>query len=862
MKSSKITIKLLQKWGKAKRFKRKPAKSNILRYLIFILCLLCLSSGENVEAKEKIAENKKGKLITQINRKRAEQLYKRGEYSQAIELLQQIIIDGERNGFFFKKVLAERNLALIYLKQGKLQKAENTIATANLDLEKINNIKEREKATTKLLGVSGQLQFDRGNFELALNNWRRSANNYKQNEDEENYLKTQINIVRSLQNLGLYSRGLKIATKIEENLEEKPNSYFKHQTLLTLGSLLRGKGRLSESKAILQKSLTVAEELNSSEAIAQSLLSLGNIAGLQGELIESFDLYQRAIETSNSRQLQLESQLNQLNILIITGQMATASTLITRLEQELDRLPPSHDNIYARINLAQNAIEIEEMNRSEKNLKIAIARAKELQDKRGLSYAWGSLGNLYEIENNLELAQEFTEKALYIAAGINAPEIAYQWQWQLGRIYKKQQNRKQAILAYSQATANLQFLRRDLIVNSSQIRFNFRESVEPVYRELADLLLQPGATQTDLQLARSTIEALQLAELDNFFDNACLDAQPMDIDRFDPNGAIFYPIILDDRLEIILALPEQPLTRYSTEVTRSQIENTIEELRIALSNPNDDSFLRISQIVYDWAIAPLESQLAANKVQNLVFVMDGALRNIPLAGLFDGEKYLIEKYTVAYAPTLQLIDDRTSQEIRERILLAGLSEARQDFPALPGVEKELRTIETKISARVLLNNDFTQTNFASALERSPFSIVHLASHGEFSSQLEDTFILTWNERINIDELNVLLRSDSKQANPIELLVLSACQTAVGDKQAAIGLAGMAVRAGARSTIASLWAVSDESTTLLMINFYAEWTGNNITKAEALRRAQQRLLQEDRFSHPYFWSAFILLGNWL
>ncbi len=144
---------------------------------------------------------------------------------------------------------------------------------------------------------------------------------------------------------------------------------------------------------------------------------------------------------------------------------------------------------------------------------------------------------------------------------------------------------------------------------------------------------------------------------------------------------------------------------------------------------------------------------------------------------------------------------------------------------------------------------------------TPFRVVHLATHGQFSSNAEDTFVLTWDDRINIDELSLLLRGDSKQLRPIDLLVLSACETATGDRLAALGLAGIAVRAGARSTIASLWAVSDEATVTLMTNFYQELSQGNVTKAEALRRAQISVLNQEKFSHPFYWSAFILVGNW-
>jgi len=829
---------------------------------VFMLCLLACLNAKNARANLENKSELETKILTEISVKKAKELYQNGEYSAAIALLNQIITAEEKNGDFLKKVLAERNLALIYLEQGQFQAAENAIASANLDLDKITNIKAREKALAGLLAINGQLQFERGQFKTALDNWQQAADLYQKNQDEQNYLKNKISTVRALQNLGLYGRSLKIARKIEQNLENKPNDFFKHQTLLTLGSLLQGKGRLAESKKVLQTSLNIAQELNSNEAIAKSLLSLANTARLQGKLIEAFNLYQQTLATSQNPRLEIEVKLNQLNLLIATGQIESARSLISQIEANLNLLPLNHDTVYARINLAQNSLQLIPTNQSEIILNLAIAAAETLGDRRGLSYGWGTLGRLYELNDNLEKARQLTEKALFIAKGINAPEIAYQWEWQLGRIYKQQQNRKQAILAYSHAKDNLDFLRRDLIANSSQIRFNFRETVEPLYRELADLLLQPEATQADLQLARETIEALQLAELDNFFKDACLDAQPVRIDAIDRNAAIFYTIILEDRLEIILALPDKPLTRYATPVSKLQVQTTIEGFRLTLNDPFDDNYQTLSEIIYSWAIAPLESQLAANQVQNLVFVMDGVLRNIPMAALFDGEQYLIEKYAIAYAPTLQLVDERTANRTGERVLLAGLSEARQDFPALPGVKEELDKIQAKLASQILLNDRFTQTNFATALDRNPFSIVHIASHGEFSSRLEDTFILTWNDRINISELNSILRSDFKQTDPIELLVLSACQTAVGDSQAAIGLAGMAVRAGARSTMASLWAVSDESTTLLMTRFYAEWVSNDITKAEALRRAQNTVLQEEEFVHPYFWSAFILLGNWL
>ena len=472
------------------------------------------------------------------------------------------------------------------------------------------------------------------------------------------------------------------------------------------------------------------------------------------------------------------------------------------------------------------------------------------------------MGSLYEQHQRLDEARELTEKALLLAQGINAPALAYQLQWQLGRIAKEREEPEEAIAAYTQSVKTLQSLRGDLVAISSEVQFDFRENVEPVYRELVGLLLQPGASQDNLQQAREVIESLQLAELDNFFRDACSDAKPVQIDELDPRAAIFYTIILGERLEVILALPGQLLRHYTADLPQQEVEQTIKEMRTALTRGQLQDFLVPSQKLYDWLLGAIETELADSKVQTLVFVLDGALRNVPIASLHDGQQYVAQKYSVALAPSLQLIDPQPIARERLQALSGGLSQARQGFPALPNVELELERIQAEVPSQILMNQSFTEPNFNAEVSAAPYQVIHLATHGQFSSQAEDTFVLTWDERINIDELNSLLRSTPQQIGPIELLVLSACQTAVGDNRAALGLAGIAVRAGARSTIASLWSVSDQATALLMTRFYQELAKGGVTKAEALRRAQQAVLQSENFSHPYYWSAFVLVGNWL
>ena len=249
-----------------------------------------------------------------------------------------------------------------------------------------------------------------------------------------------------------------------------------------------------------------------------------------------------------------------------------------------------------------------------------------------------------------------------------------------------------------------------------------------------------------------------------------------------------------------------------------------------------------------------------------------------MAALFDeeAEKFLIEKYSLALTPGLQLLAPKPLQDQTLSTLTFGLSEAVRvaipnsdrivRFSPLPNVPREIEQISSLIpKTNVLLNEVFTAGSFQSALANNSATVVHLATHGQFSSDPNETFIVTWEgETITIDDLTVSLEAVAdRQDADVELLVLSACETATGDARAALGLAGIAVRAGARSTLASLWQVDDVATSQLMGNFYEELATKRVTKAQALRAAQLSILNNPRYRrHPYYWAPFVMVGNWL
>ena len=577
--------------------------------------------------------------------------------------------------------------------------------------------------------------------------------------------------------------------------------------------------------------------------------------------------------------------------------------LTSKIEPKIDNLPLTRGGIYAQINFAQSLIR---QGRQDQNtaqlLAHAIAESRKLQNTTTEAEALGYLAYLYEQKQQYPEAQQLTEAAIKLAPNTEHPEIAYRWNAQLGRIMAKQDNVNEALIAYEASFNTIRALRSDLATTP----------VEPIFREYISLLLteeEPSSEQ--LNQARAVLESLQISKLDNFFRDPCSEVaeDTVIIDEVDPQAAVIYPILLPNRLEVILTLPGQPLRRYTTKgLDQDQIEKTIKELRRrSLSNPgfaeairgagargDDQQQTQIQEIqksleeslqqdiippaseLYSWLIEPAEADLKASKVKTLVFVLDGLLRNIPMALLYDqkNQEYLIEKdFNIALSSGLQLTAPKPLKKQPIKVLAAGVT---KDFPQyrfspIPKVEDELKQIKQIFgNSEILLNKDFTKNSLQQKLQESDFPIVHLATHGQFGSTSEQTFILSGAESedplINVNQFDNILRAGSlKRSKPIELLVLSACNTAEGDNQAILGLAGVAVRAGARSTLATLWGANDDATATLMTNFYQNLARDTqISKAKALRQAQLSLLktEDGQYRHPYYWAPFVLIGNWL
>jgi CHAT domain-containing protein len=233
-----------------------------------------------------------------------------------------------------------------------------------------------------------------------------------------------------------------------------------------------------------------------------------------------------------------------------------------------------------------------------------------------------------------------------------------------------------------------------------------------------------------------------------------------------------------------------------------------------------------------------------------------------MAALHDGRQFLIEKFAVATTPGLNLTDPKPIDRDKVRLLSSGLTRAVQGFPSLPFVEEEINAIRTLYQGDQLLNAEFSTTRLEQELKDHSYGILHIATHGWFASDTTQSYLLTYNGKLTINELDRLIGLFRYRKDPLELLTLSACQTGIGDDRSALGLAGVAIKAGARSALATLWFINDAASAELVSEFYRQLRNPKLSKAQALQLAQQKLLEDRVYEHPAYWSPFLLLNNWL
>lgn len=351
-------------------------------------------------------------------------------------------------------------------------------------------------------------------------------------------------------------------------------------------------------------------------------------------------------------------------------------------------------------------------------------------------------------------------------------------------------------------------------------------------------------------------------------------------------SALLYAVPRPQQLELVVITAEgQPIHKRVPQAKQEDLLNQVQELANSLTTPRlrkTNRYLPAAQQLYQWMVAPLERDLKTQNIDTLIFCMGRGLRTLPLAALHDGQQFLVENYSLTRIPAFKLTDTAYTDLKNSQVMAMGASEFK-DLEPLPAVPMELSTIMNNLwQGKSFLNKEFTLANLESQREQ-PVKIIHLATHADFRSGApSNSFIQLWDTKLTVDKMRQLRWNNP----PVELLVLSACKTAIGDKDAEMGFAGLALQARVKSVVASLWNVSDEGTLALMAEFYRALK-TAPTKSEALRQAQIAMLkgqirlesgqlrssrgnislpqtlaelENEDLSYPYYWAAFTVVGN--
>jgi CHAT domain-containing protein len=728
---------------------------------------------------------------------------------------------------------------------------------------------------------AGLRAYQLGDFTQASQHWSAAASAYEATGDAAGQARALLRRADAELNLGRSPNALDTLNTAQKLAERSGDRKLQLAVESSLGNAYVLTGRDADAERMLRAVVKDARALRDTDAEAQALNNLGNLLALQGRLADAAGSYRDAIQTANkagAKTVAIRASLNLARALIDGAKPGEAIGLLAVLDKDIRALGASHDKAYGLIGLGrlyQRLLTDGVAPAAKWNQKAyaafndALAVADGIKDPRSRSYALGYLGGLYEQAGQYDDALQYTQQAIFAAQQADAPEILYRWQWQSGRILKAQGKTDLAILAYRHSIETLKTVRADLVAGGS--RTTFRDSVGPVFFQLADLLLQRAGTLKDPKLvtqdlvdARSTVEVLKGAELQDYFQDDCvtaLRARSKGIDHLAAHTAALYPIVLQDRLELLLSLPDG-IQRFTTKVDQQTLTREIRTFRQLLEKRTTHEYLPHAEQLYAWIIRPIEPVLEKYQIDTLVIVPDGALRTIPLAALYDGKQFLIARYAIATTPGLTLTDPQRIEHAQQEVMLNGLTESVQGFAPLPYVGQELKTIHALYGGTVLENQQFTVPAMEKDLGATPYRIVHIASHGQFDSDVNKTFLLTYNGKLGMNKLEQLLGLSRFRTDAVELLTLSACQTAAGDDRAALGLAGVAVKAGARSAVATLWTVNDPASAKLVEDFYRALKEGDNSKAKALQKAQLELQKDWRYLHPSYWSAFLLIGNWL
>ena len=729
---------------------------------------------------------------------------------------------------------------------------------------------------------TGREHMTHGRFIEAAESFEGAAQYYAKARNDEGRLRAMQALAEARLGLGLHHQAiieLKQALAVAETKGDR-----RWTTLLQaqLGNAYLKSGSVDAARPLLVTALAAARVQQHPAFTAAVLNDLGVLHRLTPDNAAARDVLDEAChlaQETNDNSLILRTWLNAATLALEMDEPGRAHKMVQVAQQAAQRLEAQphlqaqgwvrSGLILAEVARLDPGQRAETTQAAHTALRDALRLANSLQEPRLVSAASGALGGIYMQANRRMEALTLTHQAILAAQRAGAAELLFRWHWQAARLHRAEAHLDQAIAAYRLALAAYETSNFSPVPEDFNIFPN--EPAHTVFLELADLLLQKSGTlgngaemQKYLIEARDAVELLKARELQDYFRDSCVAEARARVKTLvqttDPGTAVLYPIVLPDRLELLLSVGAE-IKRFTVSVRQAKVTETAREFREAVQSQRTRAYLAPAQTLYQWLILPIEKTLAATRIDTLVTIPDHTLRAIPMAALHDGQQFLGNRLAVALVPGLTLTDPRPLPSKGVKTLLAGLTESVQGYSALVHVGTELDNIGGQFTGHTLKNETFVRKQLERELTREHYSIAHIASHGEFTGNVRDSFVLAYDSKISVDDLARYIGVNRFRDDPLDLLTLSACQTAAGDERAMLGLAGITVKAGVRSALASLWPIHDEATSLLMSEFYRQLQMPGVSKALALQRAQQKLAATTRYRHPGYWSGFVLIGSW-
>jgi CHAT domain-containing protein/Tfp pilus assembly protein PilF len=646
--------------------------------------------------------------------------------------------------------------------------------------------------------------------------------------------------------------------------------------LNTQGTVLTLVRRYDQARLSLDQAFIIAQKLGDTGLQSQVLNSQGNLALRQRQWDAAMESYRQSAAIAAQAGDDAGATLAMLNQAALATRLNRddAVALTQQIAQRLSARPASTMSDSLHLNLGQTQARLRQSRAAHDSYQRALEQARAVDDRQMQSQALGALAELYRDARRDDEALTLARQAAFLAQESRDPTLLCRWQWLIGRCHRRLEHADDAIAALTAAVETLESIKSDVVLGFGNLYPDetFRSTMGPLYYELADLLLRRAsaladhqAKQASLREARDVVEKLKGAELADYFQDQCVARMKQKsrlVDDVAADTAVLYIIPLPDRTELLLGLSDG-LHQVRCDVAEAALAQQVRLMREGLEDRTTFDFMTPARQIHTWLIAPIQATLDQRGITTLVIVPDGALRTIPMAALHDGSRFLAEKYATAVAPGLTLMDPQPIARREGELLVAALSRSVQGFPPLEHVPQEIDDLQRLYGGTVLMNERFRTPAFERRVEAHPFTVVHIASHGQFGSDARSTFVLTYDDRLTLDGLERLIRPTQFRRQPVELLSLSACQTAAGDDRAALGLAGIAVKSGARSALATLWFVNDQASSRLVADFYRILQEHpTLSKAHALRQAQVQLMGDPRYRHPCYWAPYLVIGNWL